>query len=102
MKSAASDFSQWADRVRAESPSVSYLFLEDGISQQLCSAACIESCCSLLGAIDTQNLGRECCEELVRLNVYKKLGESTTARWQVISQGLAQRVGTQAQEPAWL
>ena len=96
------DFLQWADRVRAASPSISDLFQGDGSSHPFCSSACLESCCGLLGAIDRDNLGRECCEELVRLNVYHKLGEATRARWDFISQGMAQRAGTQAEDPAWL
>ena len=102
MRTAALDFSQWADRVRAESPNAPDWPEEHGSSHPFCSTACIKSCCGLLGAIDRQNLGRECCEELLSYRVFQKLGEATPARWEVISQGLAQRVGTQAQEPAWL
>ena len=102
VRTAALDFSQWADRIRAQSPSFTVIFEEDGDSHPFCSTACIASCCGVLGAIDRDSLGRECCDELVRLNVYHKLGEGSRATWDVASQVLAQRVGTQAQDPAWL
>ena len=102
MRTASANLSHWADSVRAASPHFSDLLQEDGNSHPFSSTACIESCCGLLTVIDKQNLGRECCEELVRLNVYKTLGEATAAKWLPIGQALAQRAATQAQEPAWL
>ena len=98
------EFSQWADRARAKSRQITKkLFKEGDSSQPLSFIACNASCCALLRAIDRDNLGRECCDELVRVGVYRALSGAITAEWEVISEALlVERVGTQACDSAWL
>ena len=86
-RSVAVPFSRWAQCVQ-----------RDG---DLNKTACMSSCCDLLGAYD-RRLGKQCYNELLDLGVYYTLGEATAADWEDISERLAQRVGTQAQHPAWL
>ena len=98
-----SAFSQWAHRVRGEVLCLPQeLHGEGGSSRPVCSQACIESCFGLLIVTDRQHTAKECCKQLVSGGVYKALGEGTAANWEGISESLAQRAGTQAQDPAWL
>ena len=93
-------FSRWAERVkRASDASTDELY---GGSNPFSSTSCVESCCGLLEAYDRHNLGKGCCEELLRNGVYRTLGEGTAADWDGICRRLAaQRVNRQAQQPAW-
>ena len=100
IKAVITPFSQWADHVRAESSVPDEVYHEDEGSHRLCSAA--ESCCGLLEAIGGQRLGKQCCEEQLNARVFECLGKGTAADWQSISERLAQRVGEEAQHPAWL
>ena len=96
-------FSQWAQRVQeVSSTSPIELYKDSGNSHPFSSTACIKSCCGLLGAIDRDHLGKECCKELLSHGVFKMLGEATAADWNGISEGLKQRAGMYANEPAWL
>ena len=58
--------------------------------------------CGMLGAVDRHHLGRECCKDLLKNGVFKALGGAAAADWKGISARLAQRAGTQVQNPAWL
>ena len=78
------------------------LYEGGGNSHPFSSTACIKSCCDLLGAIDSDHLGKECCKELLSSRVFKTLGEAIAADWGAISERLAQRAGNYFNEPAWL
>ena len=78
------------------------MFGEGGSSHPFRSTTCIESCVSLLQVTDRQHTAKECCKQLVSDGVYKALGEGTAGNWDGISESLAQRAGTQAQQLAWL
>ena len=96
-------FSQWADRVQDESStSPAQLYEEGGSGHPFCSAACIQSCCGLLEALDDHGLGKECCRELLSDGVFDTLGEGTAADWEGISERLAQRASEEAVSPAWI
>ena len=96
-------FSEWAKCVREASPTFpEELYAEGANSHPFCSTACIERCRGLLGALDKGQLGKACCKALVSSGVFRMLGQGTAADWKGISEKLAQRVGTQVQEPAWL
>ena len=93
-------FAEWADRVHACSSPVNPDLYES--SHPFCSIACPASYFRLLRAMDRHHLGKECCKELLSDGVFTKLGEGAAADWEGVSARLAQRVGTLAQEPAWL
>ena len=97
-------FSQWADRVKAESSKFPGVLYEDngGPIHPFSLEGCSNACLSVMGASAGPNLGERCCTEHCRAGVYRTLGEGTAANWEGISDQLAQRVGTQAHDPAWL
>ena len=96
-------FSQWAHIVRDVSQYLPVeLYDESGNSHPFCSTPCLEICCGLLGAIDSHHLGQECCTELLSSKTFRALGQAAAADWTGISARLAQRAGTQVQDPAWL
>ena len=98
-------FSEWAARVTAcSSLVISELYEEDVSSHPFASKDCTESYCRLLRTLDSHCVGEgeECRKKLVTARVYTKLGKAVVADWEGISARLAQRVGTQAQDPAWL
>ena len=96
-------FSQWAERVQdVSSPISEELYVEGGTSHPFFSTACIKSCRGLLGASNKGQQGKACCKALVSGGVIKMLGQGTAANWKFVSENLAQRVGKQVHEPAWL
>ena len=103
VRSCFAPFSHWADRVQLEaSASSAQLYEGGGVSHPFSSAACAQSCCGLLEAIDSHRLGKECCKELLSDGVFRKLGEGIAADWEGISKRLVQRAGKKAHDPAWI
>ena len=103
VRSFTAPFTLWADRVQLESSASSaQLYEGGGVSHPFSSAACAQSCCSLLEAFDGHGLGKECCKELLSDEVFRKLGEGIAADWEGISKRLVQRAGKKAHDPAWI
>ena len=99
VRSLTASFSQWAIHVRKEASSCPADFAEEKAAITP-APALMKSCCGLLEALDRHHL--ECCQELLSANVFQSLDEGTAADWEGISERLAQRVGEEAQHPAWL
>lgn len=97
-------FAEWAARVRrCSSPVKPLAVLYEEVSRHpFCSIACMTCYCDLSRTLDRHHLGKECCKKLLSDGVFTSLGEEAEADWKGISARLAQRVGSQAQEPAWL
>ena len=101
IENAFGHFSQWALIAKAESTASPGKVYEEERSHVLRSQPCLDSCYELLLLTDHFCLGNECCQELLRINTFRTLGEAAAADWEGISVRLAQRGGTQAHEPAW-
>ena len=101
LRETTSAFSHWAHRVQGEELPEE-LYGERGSTRPISFKAFTESCVGLLIFTDRQHTAKECCKQLVSDGVYKTLGEGTAGDWEAISEGLAQRAGTQALDPAWL
>ena len=101
MKSLTIPFSQWANRVKAESAASPNALHGEGRSGRpyFLSESLLMTCCGF--AVADANLATECHQDLVCNNVYTVLGEGSAAQWERISAWLAQRAGTQVQDPAY-
>ena len=99
MDAETTTFTQWAHCVQREATAFPVHFYE---GQHAYWSKSFKNCCELLEAIDEQHMSKGCCIQLSD-GAYESLGEAAAAAdWKAICEWLAQRVGRQAQHPAWL